>query len=177
MTSDPLSAKQQQPHNFEIPFASYHMSEDLSVVLHALLPRRPAVCSVCFMQPLICRKPLCHNNNPQSNTLATHQHPLVNQRPLQVANKRELPIRAVKQRRIPVDEAFAAKEIMCIGSAMGVVGIHHWDEVAIGDGKPGAVANALYQLLLADMDPERGDPQMHTAVPYGYLTGMKDQLV
>jgi 4-amino-4-deoxychorismate lyase len=52
---------------------------------------------------------------------------------------------------IPVAEARAAREMLLIGSSVKVAPIVEWDRKPIGDGKPGAVARALRELLDEDM--------------------------
>ncbi|PYO10273.1 MAG: hypothetical protein DMD75_13820, partial [Candidatus Rokuibacteriota bacterium] len=52
---------------------------------------------------------------------------------------------------IPVAEARAAREMLLIGSSVKVAPIVEWDGKPIGDGKPGAVARALRELLQEDM--------------------------
>jgi 4-amino-4-deoxychorismate lyase len=52
---------------------------------------------------------------------------------------------------IPVAEARAAREMLLLGSSVKIAPIIAWDGEAIGDGKPGPVANALLALLEEDM--------------------------
>jgi 4-amino-4-deoxychorismate lyase len=56
---------------------------------------------------------------------------------------------------VPVGEARAAREMMLIGSSVKVAPIVEWDGKAIGDGKPGPVAQALREVLAADMRSAR----------------------
>jgi 4-amino-4-deoxychorismate lyase len=60
-------------------------------------------------------------------------------------------IKAIQVRDIPVAEARAAREMMFLGSSVKVVSIVQWDDLMIGDGKPGPVAKALRDLLEEDM--------------------------
>ena len=57
---------------------------------------------------------------------------------------------------IPVAEARGAREMLLIGSSVKVAPIVEWDGKPIGDGKPGAIARALHQLLRDDMRSGRG---------------------
>lgn len=52
---------------------------------------------------------------------------------------------------IPVADARAAREMMLIGSSIKVASIVEWDGTAIGDGRPGPIARALFGLLEDDM--------------------------
>jgi 4-amino-4-deoxychorismate lyase len=63
---------------------------------------------------------------------------------------------------IPVAQARAAREMALIGSSVKVAPIVAWDDVPIGDGKPGAITAALRSLLEEDM--RTGDRL--TDVPY-----------
>ena len=65
-------------------------------------------------------------------------------------------LRGVEVRDIPVAEARAAREMLLIGSSVKVAPIVEWDGKPIGDGKPGAIARALRQLLQDDMRSGRG---------------------
>ena len=56
---------------------------------------------------------------------------------------------------IPVAEARAAHEMMLIGSSIKVAPVVEWDQRPIGDGKPGAIARALRELLQEDMRSAR----------------------
>lgn len=64
---------------------------------------------------------------------------------------------------IPVEEARAAAEMMLIGSSIEVAPVVEWDGKPIGDGKPGPVARALYELW--QEDSTRGEGQL-IPVPY-----------
>ncbi len=56
---------------------------------------------------------------------------------------------------IAVAEARAAREMMLLGSSVKVAPVVEWDRKPIGDGKPGAVAKALRELLEVDMRSAR----------------------
>jgi len=60
-------------------------------------------------------------------------------------------LKAIEVRDIPVAEARASREMLLMGSSVKVVSIVQWDDQLIGDGKPGPVARALFQLLEDDM--------------------------
>jgi 4-amino-4-deoxychorismate lyase len=63
---------------------------------------------------------------------------------------------------VPVEEGRTAREMLLLGSSVKVAPIVEWDGRPIGDGKPGAAARALLQLLEADM--RSGDKLIE--VPY-----------
>jgi len=56
---------------------------------------------------------------------------------------------------VPVAEARAAREMLLIGSSIKVAPIVEWDGKPIGDGKPGAIARALFDVLAEDMRSAR----------------------
>jgi len=60
-------------------------------------------------------------------------------------------LKRIEVRDISVPEARAAREMLLMGSSVKVVSIVQWDDQVIGDGKPGPVAKALFQLLDEDM--------------------------
>ena len=64
---------------------------------------------------------------------------------------------------VPVAQARAAREMMLIGSSIKVAPIVEWDGARIGDGRPGAVARALFALLDEDM---RSGRERLIDVPY-----------
>ena len=68
-----------------------------------------------------------------------------------------------KQSEIKPSEAYAASEMMFLGTTFLVVPIVEYDEHSIGDGKPGAITNLLLEYLERDMQ-ENGD--LLTPVPY-----------
>lgn len=57
---------------------------------------------------------------------------------------------------VTVEEGKAAKEMMFWGSSIYVAPIVEWDGRPIGDGKPGPVCQALYNLLMEDMRSGEG---------------------
>jgi len=65
-------------------------------------------------------------------------------------------LKSVEVCDIPVAEARGAREMLLIGSSVKVAPIVEWDGRPIGDGKPGAIARALRQLLQDDMRSGRG---------------------
>src|SRR5262245_33709544 len=64
-------------------------------------------------------------------------------------------LRGVEAGDVPVAEARAAREMLLIGSSIKVAPIVEWDARPIGDGKPGPVARALFDLLAQDMRKAR----------------------
>jgi len=60
-------------------------------------------------------------------------------------------LKDVKVTHVTLQDALAAKEMLLIGSSVKVAGIVQWDSHTIGNGKPGAVAAALLELLEEDM--------------------------
>jgi len=91
-----------------------------------------------------------------------------------------LTVERIEQRFFSTKELLAAQEAFAISTRIGVVGISHFDEQQIGtheyEGEAGPVALALNELLAVERDPKPGS-ELFTEVPYGYLTGMKSQLV
>ena len=71
-------------------------------------------------------------------------------------------LKGIELRDVSVPEARAAREMLLMGSSVKVVSIVQWDDQVIGDGKPGPVAKALFQLL--DEDMRSGDRLID--VPY-----------
>jgi 4-amino-4-deoxychorismate lyase len=63
---------------------------------------------------------------------------------------------------IPVQDARRAREMFLIGSSVKVAPVIEWDRQPIGNGRPGPVANALFELL--DEDMRTGDRLLD--VPY-----------
>jgi len=64
-------------------------------------------------------------------------------------------LRGVEVGDVPVAEARAAREMLLIGSSIKVAPIVEWDGRPIGDGVPGPVARALFDLLAQDMRSAR----------------------
>ena len=60
-------------------------------------------------------------------------------------------LKGIEVRDVSVPEARASREMLLMGSSVKVVSIVQWDDQVIGDGKPGPVAKALFQLLEDDM--------------------------
>jgi branched-subunit amino acid aminotransferase/4-amino-4-deoxychorismate lyase len=91
-----------------------------------------------------------------------------------------LTVERIERRTFSTQELLAAQEAFAISTRMGVVGISHFDEQQIGthdyEGEAGSVSMALHALLEFERQPKQGSP-LFTEVPYGYLTGMKAQLV
>jgi hypothetical protein len=95
---------------------------------------------------------------------------------LQYVDSEDMPIKSFEGRPITVDDVSGALEVMAISTSLGVIPITHWGEDPIADGTAGFISMALNAVLENDRIPEEGSPR-HLAVPYGYLTGMKAQLV
>ena len=64
-------------------------------------------------------------------------------------------LRGVEVGDVPVAEARAAREMLLIGSSIKVAPIVEWDGRPVGDGVPGPVARALFDLLAEDMRTAR----------------------
>jgi branched-subunit amino acid aminotransferase/4-amino-4-deoxychorismate lyase len=64
-------------------------------------------------------------------------------------------LRGVQVADVPVAEARAAREMLLIGSSIKVAPIGEWDGKPIGDGKPGPVVRALFDVLARDMRSAR----------------------
>jgi 4-amino-4-deoxychorismate lyase len=60
-------------------------------------------------------------------------------------------IKGIEVCDIPMADAFASREMLLIGSSVKVAPIVEWDGKPIGDGKPGPIARALFELLTEDM--------------------------
>ena len=60
-------------------------------------------------------------------------------------------LKRIEVRDVSVPEARAAREMLLLGSSVKVVSIVQWDDQTIGDGKPGPVGKALFELLEHDM--------------------------
>jgi len=65
------------------------------------------------------------------------------------------PLRGVEVCDVPVAEARGAREMLLIGSSIKVAPIVEWDGKPIGDGKPGPIARALFDVLAKDMRSAR----------------------
>jgi hypothetical protein len=81
---------------------------------------------------------------------------------------------------VRADEIVTAKEAILVGSSLQVVAITQWNEAILNprtgyDGRAGPVATYLNGLLEYDQVP-RPSSRLHTPVPYGYLSGMREQL-
>lgn len=89
-------------------------------------------------------------------------------------------VERLERRCFTTEELVAAQEAFAISTRYGVVGINEFDGQRIGthgyEGEAGPVALALNELLNVERQPRKGSP-LFTEVPYGYLTGMKSQLV
>ena len=64
-------------------------------------------------------------------------------------------LRGVEVCDVPVAEARGAREMLLIGSSIKVAPIVEWDGKPIGDGKPGPIARALFDVLAQDMRSAR----------------------
>lgn len=82
-------------------------------------------------------------------------------------------ISRIEKRPVSVDEAKSSEEMMIVGSQYPVMPVVAWDGEAIGDGEAGIVSLQIRTLLQTDAcPPKEGNTDLHTEVPYGYLTGM-----
>jgi 4-amino-4-deoxychorismate lyase len=64
-------------------------------------------------------------------------------------------LRGVEVCDVPVAEARGAREMLLIGSSIKVAPIVEWDAKPIGDGTPGPIARALFDVLAQDMRSAR----------------------
>ena len=64
-------------------------------------------------------------------------------------------LRGVEVCDVPVAEARGAREMLLIGSSIKVAPIVEWDGKPIGDGTPGPIARALFDVLAQDMRSAR----------------------
>lgn len=60
-------------------------------------------------------------------------------------------IKDVRFDRIPLEEAYDAREVMLLGTSINVLPVVRFDGKTIGDGRPGPVSSELCRLLLKDM--------------------------
>ena len=74
---------------------------------------------------------------------------------LELARGLEGKLRGVEVCDVPVAEARAAREMLLIGSSIKVAPIVEWDGKPIGDGTPGPIARALFDVLAQDMRSAR----------------------
>lgn len=68
-------------------------------------------------------------------------------------------IAGVRFDRIPPEAVYRAREVMLLGTSINVLPVVRFDENAIGDGRPGPISSALFQLLWKDMT---GNPEVLT---------------
>jgi len=86
----------------------------------------------------------------------------------------------VEQRRIHKHEVLRAKEAFLVDTGLLVTAIVSLDGHQISDGQPGNHAMAFANMLENDRLPMEGSMEgfmQHIEVPYGYVTGMRGQLV
>jgi hypothetical protein len=97
-----------------------------------------------------------------------------------VKNEEYLTVARIERRTFTTQELLAAQEAFAISTRLGVVGISSFDDQQVGqhedEGEAGTVSLALNAVLEVVRQPVVGSPRF-TEVPYGYLTGMKSQLV
>jgi 4-amino-4-deoxychorismate lyase len=74
---------------------------------------------------------------------------------LELARGLEGTLRGVEVCDVPVAEARNAREMLLIGSSIKVAPIVEWDGKPIGDGTPGPIARALFDVLAKDMRSAR----------------------
>lgn len=89
-------------------------------------------------------------------------------------------ISRIERRPIHSDEVLAAKEAMLVDTGLLVSSLVSWNGQLIADGRPGVHALAFATMLENDRLPDEGGlsaSENHTEVPYGYVTGMRGQLV
>lgn len=85
----------------------------------------------------------------------------------------EVDISRIEKRQVSVDEAKSSEEMMIVGSQYPVMPVVAWDGEPIGDGEAGIVSLQIRTLLQTDAcPPKEGSTDLHTEIPYGYMTGM-----
>ncbi|KAK7293835.1 hypothetical protein RJT34_16710 [Clitoria ternatea] len=77
---------------------------------------------------------------------------------------RESKLLGIRVKNVTVEEGKTADEMMLIGSGILVCPVVQWDEQVIGDGKEGAITQALLNLILEDMKSGPSTVRIH--VPY-----------
>ncbi len=82
----------------------------------------------------------------------------------------------IEQRPIHSDEVYSAKEIFLVDSGHLITPLTSWNGEQIADGLAGISAVAFGSILELDRIPREGCSKF-TEVPYGYVTGMRSQLV
>ncbi|GAX75021.1 hypothetical protein CEUSTIGMA_g2467.t1 [Chlamydomonas eustigma] len=85
-------------------------------------------------------------------------------------------VNKIEQRKIHFEEVYAAKEAFLIGSNTLVTAITSLNGQDIADGRPGASSIAFANMLENDQLPREQSP-VHIEVPYGYVTGMRGQII
>lgn len=88
-------------------------------------------------------------------------------------DERSLRFSGISRRHFTVDEAKKAKEVIVTGTTIPVMGVTHVDGELIDDGSVGVTALAFNALVYNDAEYKETST-VHTEVPYGYLTGMKE---
>ncbi|GMG99062.1 hypothetical protein Nepgr_000902 [Nepenthes gracilis] len=73
-------------------------------------------------------------------------------------------LRGISMRNVTIEEGKNADEMMLIGSGILVRPVLQWDEQIIGNGEEGAIAQALFNLLVEDM--KLGPLSVRVPVPY-----------
>ncbi|PNH10065.1 Branched-chain-amino-acid aminotransferase-like protein 3, chloroplastic [Tetrabaena socialis] len=88
-------------------------------------------------------------------------------------------INEVQQRKLHISEVLAAKECFLVSTTFLIAPVKSVDGALIADGAPGLTSLALHYMLDNDMAPPGVGyvSPYHTAVPYGYMSGMRSQLV
>lgn len=87
--------------------------------------------------------------------------------------ERDLRFTNIIRRHFTVDEAQKALEVIVTGTTIPVMGIIRWDGEDIEDATVGKTALAFNMLIYNDAEYKETST-VHTEVPYGYLTGMKE---
>jgi len=85
-------------------------------------------------------------------------------------------VRDIVRQPLSVEDVLGAREAFLTGSTLRVMPLVALDDTPIADGQAGITALAFDSMLVEDMKPgDKGGPE-HLVVPYGYMTGMLDQL-
>ncbi|GLC35535.1 hypothetical protein PLESTB_000197100 [Pleodorina starrii] len=85
----------------------------------------------------------------------------------------------VQQRKLHISEVVAAKECFLVCTTFTIIPVRSVDGKAVADNQTGLTTLALHYMIDNDMEPPPPgvESPRHLPVPYGYVTGMRSQLV
>lgn len=154
---------------------------NLVIVLNAVVPSRPAVLAI--QRPLCCITSVKRPSPLLFTTFCDLAQTTARRPPSrpQKIDPDEHMITGIERRRIHGDEILTAEEAFLCSSSLGVVGITGWNGATLNlltghDGQTGPVVTYLNGLISADTEYRAGS-NLHTPIPYGYLSGMREQLM